>query len=246
LLTKSAKSANNCFAASCSHNLHDCVNARIESRLVELCAESTRILYGLPQYLLFGMSNQGDCQFLDCDEWRKWLEANHSLHKEIWVIIHKKNSGEKGLKYDEAVEEAICFGWIDGKMQRVDNIRFRLRFSPRKKNSIWSRSNRDRAEKTIQAGKMATSGFEAVSEAKRSGNWDRAYSSNMALTIPKDLTEALKENVTAWESFKRYPNSKKLQCIYWINNAKKDATRRKRITTVVMKAGTLNPEQRLL
>ena len=87
-----------------------------------------------------------DHQFLDRNKWRKWLEENHSSQKEIWVVIHKKVSGKKGLKYEEAVEEAICFGWIDGKMQSVDDIRFRQRFSPRKRNSLWSKNNKERAE----------------------------------------------------------------------------------------------------
>jgi len=196
------------------------------------------------QYLLFDMSKLIDHEFLDRSEWRRWLQEHHSSEKEIWVLIHKRNSGKKGLKYEEAVEEAICFGWIDGKMQSVDDFRFRQRFSPRKKNSPWSRSNKRRAEKMIQTGKMTPSGFETISEAKRNGKWDTAYSSSMALSVPKDLEEALKKKELSWMNFKSYSNSTKLQFIYWVNNAKKDETRRKRITNVVMKAGQLNIESR--
>lgn len=115
------------------------------------------------------MSKSIDQEFIDRGEWRRWLEENHSSEKEIWAIVQKKNSGKKGLRYEEAVEEAVCFGWIDGKMQSVDAVRFRQRFSPRKKNSIWSKSNRERAEKMIQEEKMASVGFEAASAAKRNG-----------------------------------------------------------------------------
>ena len=182
------------------------------------------------------MSNSIDQDFLDRKGWRKWLEENHSSEKEIWVIIYKKKSGENGLKYQEAVEEAICFGWIDSKMQSIDAIRFRQRFSPRKKNSIWSRSNKETAEKMIQEEKMAQAGFETINEAKRNGKWDAAYSSKMPLTVPKDLAKALKENELAWKNFKNFSNSTKLQYIYWVKSAKKDETRRKRIIEVVKKA----------
>jgi uncharacterized protein YdeI (YjbR/CyaY-like superfamily) len=197
-----------------------------------------------PQYLLFDMSKSTDHEFLDRSEWRRWLQEHHSSEKEIWVLIHKKDSGKKGLKYEEAVEEAVCFGWIDGKMQSVDDFRFRQRFSPRKKNSPWSKSNKQRAEKMIQTGKMTPAGFETISEAKRNGKWDTAYSSSMVPSVPKDLEEALKKNGLSWMNFKSYSNSTKLQCIYWVNNAKKDETRRKRIANLVMKAGQLDIESR--
>ena len=182
------------------------------------------------------MSKSIDQEFLHRKEWRKWLEENHSSEKEIWVIIHKKKSGKKGLKYHEAVEEAICFGWIDSKMQSIDAERFRQRFSPRRKNSIWSKSNKEKAEKMIQAGKMTQAGFETINEAKQNGKWATAYSSKMPLAVPKDLAKALKENELAWKNFEKFSNSTKLQYIYWVNSAKKDETRRKRIIAVVKKA----------
>ena len=182
------------------------------------------------------MSKSIDQEFIDRKEWRKWLEENYSSEKEIWVIIHKKKSGKKGLKYHEAVEEAICFGWIDSKMQNIDAKRFRQRFSPRRKNSIWSKSNKEKAEKMIQAGKITQAGFETINEAKRNGKWDTAYSSKIPLAVPKDLTKALKENELAWKNFEEFSNSTKLKYIYWVKSAKKDETRRKRIIVVVKKA----------
>jgi len=182
-----------------------------------------------------------DLEFVDRSEWRRWLEENHSAEKEIGVIIHRKNSGSRGLRYEEAVEEAICFGWIDGKMQSLDAAMFRQRFTPRKKGSIWSKSNRDRAEKMIREEKMAPAGFEAVCEAKGNGRWNAAYSSKAALTIPEDLAEALKKNGVAWKNFCGFSNSTKRQYVYWVNSAKKDETRRKRIASVVLKAGSVEP-----
>ena len=182
------------------------------------------------------MSEPTGQEFLDREEWRKWLEEHGSSEKEVWVIIYKKNSRQCGLQYQEAVEEAICFGWIDSKMQSIDANRFRQRFSPRKKNSIWSKNNKETAEKLIQKGKMAPAGFETIKEAKTNGKWAAAYSSKTAPAIPTDLEKALKENEPAWTNFKKFSNSTKLQYVHWVNTAKKDDTRRKRINAVVKKA----------
>ena len=182
------------------------------------------------------MGKSIDQDFLDREEWRKWLEENHSSKKEIWVIIHKKKSGKEGLRYKEAVEEAICFGWIDSKMQSIDEIRFRQRFSPRKRNGIWSKNNKERAEKMIQIGKMKKAGFETVNEAKRNGKWNTAYSSKIPLIVPKDLSIALKEKELAGMKFNEFSNSTKLRYIYWVESARNNETRRKRIIEVVKKA----------
>ena len=182
------------------------------------------------------MSHSIGHKFQDHKQWRDWLEKNHSSEKEVWVIIQKKKSDINGLKYQEAVEEAICFGWIDSKMQSVDTRSFRQRFSPRKKNSIWSKKNKKTAEKMIQAGKMTQAGFETINNAKQNGKWETAYSSKMVPTIPKDLENALTENKLALKNFNKFSNSTRLQYIYWVENAKKDDTRQKRIINVVKKA----------
>ena len=181
------------------------------------------------------MSKSFDREFRNRKEWRIWLERNYSSKKEVWVIIYKKKSEKEGIKYQEALEEAICFGWIDSKMQRVDEFRFRQRFSPRKKNSIWSKNNKELAKSMIRLGKMKRSGFEKIDEAKRNGKWDSAYSSKQ-LKIPKDLLKALKKNKLAWKNFAEFSNSTKLRVVYWIESAKKNETRRKRIADVVKKS----------
>ena len=182
------------------------------------------------------MSEAINREFLDRKKWRHWLGENHSSIKEIWVIIHKKKSAKKGLRYQEAVEEAICYGWIDSKMQRIDTETFRQRFSPRRKISIWSQKNKDTTQKMIRMGKMTPAGFETISEAKRNGKWNAAYSSKAEATIPSDLAEALKEKEYVWKNFNRFSNSVKFQYVHWVKSAKKDETRRKRIADLVKRA----------
>jgi uncharacterized protein YdeI (YjbR/CyaY-like superfamily) len=186
------------------------------------------------------MSKPSAQEFKDRAEWHKWLEENGSSEKEVWVIIYKKHYGRRGLQYQEAVEEAICFGWIDSKMQSIDTSKFRQRFSPRKKTSIWSKINKETAEKMIQRGKMTPAGFETINKAKANGKWSAAYSSRTAPAIPEDLEKALRGNEPAWMNFKEFSNSTKLRYIYWVNTAKKEETRQRRINAVVKKTNQKN------
>ena len=182
------------------------------------------------------MSNLSDQYFPSRKEWREWLEKNHATKKEIWIILQKKNSPKKGLKYQEALEEAICFGWIDSKMQSIDTKTFRQRFSPRRKSSIWSKKNKESAEKMIKEKKMKKAGFVAIESAKQNGKWDNAYSSDMVRPIPEDLKKALMQNKFTWKNFNNFSNSTKLRYIYWINDAKKEETRQKRINQLLKTA----------
>ncbi len=168
--------------------------------------------------------------------WRRWLEENHSVADGAWVIIHKKGSREKGLRYGEAVDEAVCFGWIDGGMNSVDDERFRLWFSPRRRGSFWSLLNRERAERLMGAGLMAEAGLRAVEDAKESGMWDAAYTSRVEPEIPDDLLEALKEDQDAWGNFEGFSNSAKLMYVRWVEGAKREGTRARRISEVVRRA----------
>jgi uncharacterized protein YdeI (YjbR/CyaY-like superfamily) len=107
-------------------------------------------------------------------DWRGWLSKNHAITTSVWLFFFKKSTGKKGITIEDAVEEAICFGWIDGKLKRVDEERFMLRFSVRKDGSVWSRINRLRAEKLIADGKMTSAGLAKIEQAKISGYWDMA------------------------------------------------------------------------
>lgn len=182
------------------------------------------------------MSGSGMLEFRDRAGWRRWLEENHSAEDEAWVIIFKKGSKEEGLRYGEAVDEAVCFGWIDGGMRSLDGERFRLRFSPRRRGSVWSLLNRERAERLIGAGLMAEAGLRAVEEAKGSGMWDAAYTSRVEPEVPEDLSEALKENAEAWRNFEAFSNSAKLMYVRWVEGAKREGTRARRISEVVRRA----------
>ena len=106
------------------------------------------------------------------DHWRDWLHKNHAGKSEVWVVFFKKNSAKSNLSYNDAVEEALCFGWIDGMKRSIDEERYMHRFSPRKPDSKWSQSNKDRVRRLLDAGLMTPEGERAIAEAKSSGNWE--------------------------------------------------------------------------
>ncbi|MFC2071063.1 YdeI family protein, partial [Chloroflexota bacterium] len=135
--------------------------------------------------------------FADSREWHKWLENNHDSAREAWLFHYKKKSGRSGVSYKEALEEAICFGWIDGKLRSIDEEKYILRYSPRKARSVWSKINRDKAEELIKAGRMQEAGLLKIEEAKKNGNWDNAYTSRQPEEMPADLEKALEEDTTA-------------------------------------------------
>lgn len=171
--------------------------------------------------------------FKNRNEWRTWLELNHKTEMEIWLGYYKKHTGKPSVRYDEAVEEALCFGWIDSKVNRVDNNIYKQKYTPRKKNSVWSLLNVKRVEKMIKEGRMTKAGMEKVEEGKESGTWQIAYSSKKEEVVPEDLLQALKINKTAFTHFFNYTVSIRNRYIYWINRAKQQETRDKRIEKVV-------------
>jgi uncharacterized protein YdeI (YjbR/CyaY-like superfamily) len=124
------------------------------------------------------------------DAWREWLAAHHGSVSFVWLIIHKKHVAEPSVSYDEAVEEALCWGWIDGLTNRWDERSYAVRFTPRKPGSVWSESNVNRVGKMIAEGRMTPAGQALVDEAKRRGTWDKAASGRREVT-PPDLEEAL-------------------------------------------------------
>jgi uncharacterized protein YdeI (YjbR/CyaY-like superfamily) len=151
-------------------------------------------------------------------------------------VIYKKHSGKSGITYDEALEEALCFGWIDGKMQSIDGEKFILRFSPRKANSVWSKINKERAEKLIKSGRMTEAGLAKIEEARKNGLWETAYTNKKRDEMPPDLESALMENNTAWLNFQKFANSYRNMYIGWVAGARTEATRRKRIIEVVKRS----------
>jgi uncharacterized protein YdeI (YjbR/CyaY-like superfamily) len=171
--------------------------------------------------------------FRSRDEWRSWLEKNFDKESSAWLRIYKKKSGRKGVTLEESVEEAMCFGWIDGKLRRLDGESFMLRFSPRKARSVWSKINRERAERLMGSGRMTAAGLAKIEEAKKSGFWDGAYTNKVRDDVPVDLKEALMRDKRAWENFENFANSYRNMYIGWVDNAKTAETRRKRVKKIV-------------
>jgi len=169
-------------------------------------------------------------------EWRAWLRKNYMTEKAVWLIFYKKASGKPRLPYNDAVEEAICFGWIDGKLRRIDDKCHAIRFTPRRKGCIWSESNRKRAEKMAREHKMTKPGLERITEAKKGGQWAAAYAPRTVPRIPEGLKSALRTNTTASRNFGAFANSHKSAYVHWVLDAKKEETRARRIKEVVARA----------
>jgi uncharacterized protein YdeI (YjbR/CyaY-like superfamily) len=127
----------------------------------------------------------------DRNDWRNWLKINHESVNEIWLIYYKKHTGKKRIPYNDAVEEALCFGWIDTTVRKVDDEIYMQKYLPGKKYSKWSEINKKRAEKMISEGKMTQAGQEKIDSAKKNGNWENAYGKKEKQEIPDDLLKAL-------------------------------------------------------
>jgi len=174
--------------------------------------------------------------FQDRRGWRKWLEENSNNTQEVWLVHYKKHSNKLSVSHNDAVEEALCFGWIDGKLKSIDDDKFILRYSPRKSNSVWSKINKDNAERLIAQGKMTKAGLAKIDEAKKNGYWDTAYTNKTKDEMPEDLMKALTEDSKAWQNFGNFANSYRNMYIGWIVGAKTEATRKKRIAEVVKRS----------
>lgn len=175
--------------------------------------------------------------------WRQWLELNHEKEKDIWVLIKKAKSDAVGIRLEEAVTEALCFGWIDSIMRSVDSDYFMLHFTPRKPGSVWSKINRDRVCRLIEQGRMTETGMESVRAAKESGWWDLAYSSKEKPDCPDDLRLELAAQPGALEAFEAWRYTEQSRWIIWVNLSKSLETRKKRIRIVVEMANQKEVEE---
>jgi uncharacterized protein YdeI (YjbR/CyaY-like superfamily) len=171
---------------------------------------------------------QNSVQIESRAEWRAWLEANWQRKDGIWLITFKKSQGEKYVDYDTTVEEALCFGWIDSKSNKLDETRSMLWFAPRKPKTNWSKLNKDRIAKLLAAKLMRPPGLAKVEAAKRDGSWT-ALDGVEALEIPPDLQAELERYENASAFFEAFPRSVKRGILEWVLNAKRPETRRKRI-----------------
>lgn len=168
-------------------------------------------------------------QCSDRRSWREWLERNHGNHDEVWLLFYKKHTGKPTINYRESVEEAICFGWIDGLKRRVDEERYAHRFTPRRKKSRWSELNVELARKMIKEGHMTPAGMAAFQQRE---SYDANYSGikkDAALSLSKTNKEALKADPVAWRNFNALAPGYRRQYILWIETAKRPETRIKRL-----------------
>lgn len=164
-------------------------------------------------------------------EWRVWLERNHDAHGPIWLATWKKDTPHY-LGYDDIVEEALCFGWIDSTARALDTQRSMLMMAPRKPRSVWSGRNKARVEKLEASGLMTPAGRAKVEAARLDGSWT-ALDAVERLEVPEDLDGELRGAPGARACFDAYPPSLRKQALYWIDTAKRDATRAKRIAEIV-------------
>jgi uncharacterized protein YdeI (YjbR/CyaY-like superfamily) len=176
-------------------------------------------------------------------EWREWLKKNNDKKQSVWLVYYKKKSEIPTIIYSDAVDEALCFGWIDSKVKPIDNEKYMQFFSKRKPNSVWSKVNKDKINRLTKDGLMTKAGFDVVEIAKRNGSWtllDEAES----LIIPKDLDNEFSKRPTAKSYFLSLSRTDKRNILQWLVVAKRQETRQKRIAEIVELAEqNLKPKQ---
>ena len=165
-------------------------------------------------------------------EWREWLQDNHDKKQSVWLIYYKKKSNIPTVIYSEAVDEALCFGWIDSKSKPIDEHKFMQFFSRRKPNSVWSRVNKEKIERLTNEGLMTEAGYEIIEIAKQNGSWTILDEAE-ALIIPDDLDKELQKRKNAKEYFLSLSRSDKRNILQWLVLAKRQETREKRIAEIV-------------
>ena len=167
-------------------------------------------------------------------EWERWLEKSHEAVREgVWLRLFKKADPSSTLDYSQAVEVALCFGWIDGQAKKHDDVSRVQRFTPRRSGSVWSKVNTERAESLISAGRMRPAGLREVENAKRDGRWQRAYDPPSKAAIPEDFLAELVKNKKAADFFRTLNKRNTYAVVYRLQTAKTTATRAKRIRTFV-------------
>ena len=172
--------------------------------------------------------------FASRDAWESWLEGRHSTMSEgLWLKFAKKGSGIETVTYDQAVEVALCYGWIDGQVRKFDEDYYLQRFTPRRSRSKWSKVNRKKVTELIERGEMKAAGLREVERAKADGRWDAAYDSPSTATVPDDLRRELEKNEKAWAFFCELDGRNRYAILYQIQDAKRPETRARRIAKYV-------------
>lgn len=168
----------------------------------------------------------------DRKAWRSWLSKNYNKVPGVWLVYYKKESGQPRVAYADAVEEALCFGWIDSTMRPLDDERYMQLFTPRKPKSEWSKLNKQRVEKLTEQGKMTPAGLEKIAISRQNGHWEKLDHVE-ALLMPDDLRKEIRKSRKALAYFEALKTTNKKYLLHWLNSAKREETRAKRIAEIV-------------
>jgi uncharacterized protein YdeI (YjbR/CyaY-like superfamily) len=159
--------------------------------------------------------------------WRAWLKRNHQSSPEIWLVFFKKYTGKPSVSYDEAVEEALCFGWVDSRVRTIDAETYEQKFTPRKPASVWSASNIERAKKMIAARKMTAAGKVAFA------GYEQRTAAPLPTALSADLEKRFQKTKRAWKNFEQFPPGYRRMAIGWVASAKREETQRKRLDRLI-------------
>jgi uncharacterized protein YdeI (YjbR/CyaY-like superfamily) len=171
--------------------------------------------------------------FATPDEWRAWLAEHHAGASELWVGFHKKASGRPSITWPQAVDQALCYGWIDGVRKRVDDSRYVIRFTPRRRNSIWSSVNVARVKELTGAGLMQPAGAAAYEAGALARSGVYSYEQREGATLPEPMDRQFKRQRKAWKFFQGQPPGYRRTAIWWVISAKKEETRLRRLATLI-------------
>ena len=166
-------------------------------------------------------------------EWEEWLEQNHESAGGVWIKMAKKASGIESIRHDEAVDVALCFGWIDGRREALDDTHFLQRFTPRRPRGRWSRINRDKVERMTAEGRMRPAGVAEVERARADGRWDAAHEGQRASKVPEDLQRELEARPRAKQFFDGLDSQSRYAFVYRLGDAKRPETRARRLEKFV-------------
>jgi uncharacterized protein YdeI (YjbR/CyaY-like superfamily) len=183
--------------------------------------------------------------FASAAEWEAWLEANHAVAAGVWIKMAKKDAGIESVRYPEVLESALCFGWIDGRREALDEQYFLQRYTPRRARSRWSRINREKAQLLIEEGRMRPSGLTEIERAQADGRWAAAYAGQKSIAVPDDLQRELDARPEAKAFFAALNSQNRYAILYRLQDAKKAETRARRLAQFVamLEAGeTIHPQ----
>jgi uncharacterized protein YdeI (YjbR/CyaY-like superfamily) len=183
----------------------------------------------------------------DAEAWHAWLDRHHADHPGVWLVLHKKGGQTTALTYAQALDEALCFGWIDGQIARRDADSYRQRFTPRRPNSPWSARNVEHVARLTRAGRMQPAGISAVDAAKAQGWWQAAYRGQADMRTPPDLAQALATNPAAATAFGQLDAANRYAIVYRLNALKRPTTRTRKLAEYVemlARGESLHPRKR--